>query len=65
MAAVVITAEDAPANCAAPVIIDRQALAQGGAHAVYVDFNADGEPGFRVVATRPAERRPWMPGPDR
>ena len=38
LAAIVVTAEDAPADCAAAVIIDRQALAQGGAHAVYVDY---------------------------
>ncbi len=61
MAEIVVTAEDAPADCAAPVIIDRQALAQGGAHAVYVDVNPSGDASFRVVATRPEERRPWMP----
>ena len=61
LAAIVVTAEDAPADCAAAVIIDRQALAQGGAHAVYVDISGEGEPAFRIVTTRPAERRPWMP----
>ncbi len=61
MAAVIITAEDVPADCGAAVVIDRRMLAEGGAQAIYADFTGEGPLTFRVVPTRPAARRPWMP----
>lgn len=66
MAAVVVTELTAPADCGA-LVIDAQAFALGGAHALYVVGTAeDGRPRFRIVTARPELRRPWMPPvPDR
>jgi competence protein ComEC len=61
IAAIVVAAFDAPANCAAALVIDRAALARGHAHAIYVEEGPDGELAFRVVPARPEIRRPWMP----
>lgn len=56
-AAIVISRFDAPEGCASrALVIDRRALALGGAHAVYVD-----EKGYSVSTAYPAVRRPFMP----
>jgi competence protein ComEC len=57
-AAIVIARFDVPAGCAAhALVIDRRALALGGAHAVYADASG----GFSIVTAYPAVRRPFMP----
>jgi competence protein ComEC len=61
IAAIVVTSHQAPENCAALVVIDAGVLASGNAQAVFVDTRADGTIAYRVVPTRPAIRRPWMP----
>jgi competence protein ComEC len=61
IAAIVVTPRDAPEDCAASVVIDHEVLAHGGAQAIYAETNAEDEMVFRVVATRPEIRRPWMP----
>jgi competence protein ComEC len=56
-AAVVISRYDAPAGCAAAAtVVDGQALAASGSHALYATAG-----GFRVVGAYPAVRRPFMP----
>ena len=60
MAAILVTIHVAGEHCSA-LAIDRDALARGGAHAVYVAIGADGRPSFEVVTARPEIRRPWMP----
>lgn len=50
----IVPEERAPRDCAAPVLIDRKALRQRGAHAVYPDGS--------VTTTRQAPARPWHPG---
>ena len=61
MATILVTPLAAPADCAAPVVIDRDVLRRGGAQAIYAETGEGGEAAFRVVATRPELRRPWMP----
>jgi competence protein ComEC len=57
-AAIVIARFDVPAGCAAhALVIDRRALALGGAQAVYADASG----GFGIVTAYPAVRRPFMP----
>jgi len=56
-AAIVIARFDAPADCASrALVIDRRALALGGAHAVYAE-----DKGYSVRTAYPAVRRPFMP----
>jgi hypothetical protein len=53
----VISRYDAPNGCAATAtVVDGQALAALGSHALYA--TADG---FQVVGAYPAVRRPFMP----
>ncbi len=61
VAAIVVTRLVAPENCAPAVVIDASVLAEGNAQAVFAETTADGELVYRVVPTRPAVRRPWMP----
>ena len=60
LATVVISRYRAPDGCAAAAVIDRSALASGGAHALY-RIVADGPPRFQVVTAYPPLRRPFMP----
>jgi len=60
LATVVISRYRAPRSCAAAVTVDRDALAQGGAHALY-RIVADGPPRFQVETAYPPLRRPFMP----
>ena len=59
-ATVVVSRFSAPDGCAAPVVIDRAALARGGAHALY-RIEGEGPPGYRIETARPPDRRPFMP----
>jgi competence protein ComEC len=60
-AAVIAGAFDAPANCpAARSIIDRDGLARGGSHSLYLR-EGEGGPVFRVRTAYPPVRRAWMP----
>lgn len=60
LAAIVVTALAAPDDCTV-IILDGNAIGRGGAHAIYVEEREGGSPVFRIVATRPETRRPWMP----
>jgi competence protein ComEC len=61
-ATVVVARFTAPTDCAAPVVIDRRALARHGAHALYrTGTDDDGRPRFRVETAYPENRRPFMP----
>jgi competence protein ComEC len=61
IATILITPLDAPTSCQASVVIDAAVLAAGDAQAVYAMTAANGIVAYRVVAARPAVRRPWMP----
>ena len=61
IATILVTALVVPADCAAAIVIDRDVLKRGGAQAIYAQTSEGGEAAFRVVATRPELRRPWMP----
>ena len=60
LAAIIVSTLNAPEDCGR-LVIDRDDLARGAAHAVYLVQRQDGGTEFRVVATRPEIRRPWMP----
>jgi competence protein ComEC len=64
-AEVVVTRQPAPSWCTAPaLVIDREALRLGGAHALYVAENDDGAAAvFRIETAYPVTgpRRPFMP----
>jgi competence protein ComEC len=64
-AEVVVTRQPAPSWCTAPtVVIDRDDLRRGGAHALYAIGRATGAPTmFRIETAYPAAgpRRPFMP----
>ncbi|MBN9023122.1 MAG: competence protein ComEC, partial [Rhizobiales bacterium] len=64
-AAVVVTRFAAPVWCRGPLaVIDRRALARGGAHALYrlPEAAGDGAPAYRIETAFPAgARRPFMP----
>jgi competence protein ComEC len=63
-AAVVISRYAAPENCAAhgAIVVDRPALALGGAQSIYLMPGAPGgAPEFRVETAYPPIRRPYMP----
>jgi competence protein ComEC len=62
-AAIVVSRLRAPAGCDAhALVIDRDRLARGGAHAIYaMDAGMADRPTFRVQAAYPANRRPFMP----
>jgi competence protein ComEC len=60
LATVVVSRFRAPDGCAAAVVIDRDALTQGGAHALY-RIAGDGPPRFRAETAYPPLRRPFMP----
>jgi competence protein ComEC len=59
-AALIVTPLSAPEGCAAPVVIDRQSLAETGA--VAVKFLAGGEV-LQTTARSVDEDRPWSPAP--
>lgn len=63
LAGVVISRFAAPRSCSETAfVIDRDVLAAGGAQALYrKEANEDGKPGFRVEASYPPRRRPFMP----
>ena len=63
LAAVVVSRYRAPDGCASDAtVVDKAALAAGGAHALYRLPAGDGEkPRYRVETAYPASRRPFMP----
>ena len=58
-AMVVATRLTAPADCAAPLVIDAQQLSRFGAHAVRIG-GEDGKRTFTVTTDRSATPRPWQ-----
>lgn len=60
LAAIIVSPLNAPEDCRS-LVIDRDDLARGAAHALYLEQRTGTEIGFRIVATRPEIRRPWMP----
>ncbi|MHA1560340.1 MAG: ComEC/Rec2 family competence protein [Alphaproteobacteria bacterium] len=60
LAAIIVTSLVAPEDCGL-LVIDRDDLARGAAHAVYLERHKGAEIDFRVAAARPETRRPWMP----
>lgn len=60
LSAVIVSPLKAPKDCRS-LVIDRDDLARGAAHALYLEQRVGTEIGFRIVSARPETRRPWMP----
>jgi competence protein ComEC len=62
IAAIVVSRLEAPPYCAeTALVIDRDALARRGAHALYRETGTSGETVYRIETAYPAIPRPWMP----
>jgi competence protein ComEC len=62
LAAIVVSRLEAPPYCAETArVIDRDLLAERGAHALYRETNEAGEAVYRIETAYPAIPRPWMP----
>ena len=58
-ATIIVTALSAPADCAAPLVIDANALKRSGAEAVRIEIE-NGKPKFRVTTELSGTPRPWQ-----
>ena len=62
-AEIVVSRFEAPPTCRSrAIVIDRESLANRGAHALYrLGLNDRSRPRFRVTTSYPVVQRPWMP----
>jgi competence protein ComEC len=62
-AEIVVSRFDAPPTCrSGAIVIDRESLANRGAHALYrLGTDDRGRPRFRITTAYPVVQRPWMP----